>query len=110
MGTPATGMISDTRIACQLEFQISAHKGGDQWKGNTDRYIIPVVLAAHALFTWAGRHSDPITKERCEAAVGFGLTTWDREGAEVDNKKARKVAAKAAAAAAAANKEAPPKK
>ena len=38
----------DFRIAGQSEFQFSS-KGGDQWKGKTERYFMSVVPAAYPL-------------------------------------------------------------
>ena len=50
MGPLAPGRIFDNKIADQSEFQFSSHKGGDQWKGNTERYLMSVVPAVHAIF------------------------------------------------------------
>ena len=44
----------DYRIVGQPEFQFSS-KGGDQWKGKTERYFTSVVPAVYPLFEWAGR-------------------------------------------------------
>ena len=29
----SNGRIFDSKVACQSDFQLSGHKGGDQWKG-----------------------------------------------------------------------------
>ena len=39
MGTLATGRVFDMKITGQADFQFSC-KGGDQWKGKTERYLI----------------------------------------------------------------------
>ena len=49
MGSLASGRIFDLKIAGQDDFQFSS-KGGDQWKGKTERYLISVVPACYALF------------------------------------------------------------
>ena len=74
----------DNKIAGQPDFQFSA-KGGDQWKGKVERYLISQVAACYALFHWAERQSQPITQARFEEAVGYGLTVWGREGGEKDH-------------------------
>ena len=73
MGSLASGRVFDLKIAGQGDFQFSS-KGGDQWKGKAERYLISCVPAVHALFQWAERQSEPITQERYEESVGFGLT------------------------------------
>ena len=85
MGPLATGRIFDNKIAGQSEFQFSSHKGGDQWKGKTERYLMSVVPAVHAIFSWAEKEENPITQERYELAVGDGLTTYDRDGLPTDH-------------------------
>ena len=85
MGPLATGRIFDNKIAGQSEFQFNSHKGGDQWKGKTERYLMSVVPAAYAIFTWAEKQEVPITQEKYEEAVGLGLTTWDRDSTEKDH-------------------------
>ena len=84
VGPLATGRIFDNKIAGQSESQLSTRKGGDQWKGKTERYLISVVPAVHAIFQWAGREADVITQDRYEQAVGDGLCTWDRDGVKTD--------------------------
>jgi hypothetical protein len=74
----------DYRIAGQSEFQFSS-KGGDQWKGKTERYLMSMVPAAHAILEWAERQTEPISQKLYEQAVGEGLTTWDRDGNAVDH-------------------------
>jgi len=74
----------DYRIAGQAEFQFSS-KGGDQWKGKTERYLMSVVPAVHPLLEWAERQSEPISELLYAQAVGEGLTTWDREGTPTDH-------------------------
>ena len=49
MGSLASGRIFDMKIAGQNDFQFSS-KGGDQWKGKAERYMISAVPAVHALF------------------------------------------------------------
>jgi hypothetical protein len=69
----------DFRIAGQAEFQFSS-KGGDQWKGKTERYLMAVVPAIYPLLEWAERQDEPIEQALYEQAVGEGLTSWDRDG------------------------------
>ena len=78
----SNGRVFDNKIACQADFQLSGHKGGDQWKGKTERYMISVVPAMHAILQWAERRTEPITQELFEKVVGEQLTTWDNNGAE----------------------------
>ena len=87
MGSLASGRVFDLKIAGQQDFQFSA-KGGDQWKGKTERYFISAVPAVHALFQWAERQNEPVTPERYAAAVGLQLTTWGRDGDENDHSSA----------------------
>ena len=84
MGTLATGRVFDNKIAGQSDFQFSA-KGGDQWKGKVERYLISQAPACHALFYWAERQSQPITQTKFEEAVGYGLTVWGRDGDEKEH-------------------------
>ena len=63
MGTLTTGRRFDMKIAGQNDFQFSS-KGGDQWKGKAQRYMISAVPAAHALLQWAERQSEVITQAR----------------------------------------------
>ena len=72
------------KIASQSDFQFNA-KGGDQWKGKTERYMISMVPALHALIQWAERQNEPVTPVRLAGAVGLGLTTWNRDGDETDH-------------------------
>ena len=85
MGPLATGRIFDTKIAGQPVFQFSSHKGGDQWKGKTESYLMSVVPAVHAIFAWAEKQEVSITQARYEEAIGRGLTTYDREGFGTDH-------------------------
>ena len=75
----------DTKIAGQSHFQFSSHKGSDQWKGKTERYMMSVVPAVHAIFAWAEKQESPITQTRYEEPVGYGLCTYDRDGVETDH-------------------------
>lgn len=84
-GHLATGRILDNKIAGQPEFQFSTHKGGEQWKGKTERYLMSVVPAVYAIFTWPEKQELPITQEKYEGTVGLGLSTWDRDGNETDH-------------------------
>ena len=78
----ANGRVFDNKIACQADFQLSSNKGGDQWKGKTERYMISVVPAMHAILQWAERQTEPISQEHLERVVGSQLTTWDNNGNE----------------------------
>ena len=73
IGTLPSGRVFDSKIAGQTEFQFSSHKGSDQWKGKTERYMMSVVPAVHAIFAWAEKQEGPISQERYEEAVGKGL-------------------------------------
>ena len=84
MGSLASGRIFDMKIAGQNDFQFSS-KGGDQWKGKAERYMISAVPAVHALFQWAERQTEPVTEQRYQAAVGMQLTTWSRDGDETNH-------------------------
>ena len=85
IGTLPSGRVFDSKIAGQPEFQFSSHKGSDQWKGKTERYMMSVVPAVHAIFAWAEKQEGPISQERYEEAVGQGLCTYDRDGTETDH-------------------------
>ena len=76
---------SSARSANWQSSQISSHKGGDQWKGKTERYLMSVVPAVCAILAWAEKEEDPITQGRYELAVGAGLTTYDRAGYPTDH-------------------------
>ena len=82
-GTLASCRAFDMKIAGQTDFQFSS-KGGDQWRGKAERYMISQVPAVHALFQWAERQTEAITQERYEAVVGLQLTPWSRDGDETD--------------------------
>ena len=87
IGTLSPGRIFDMKIASHSDFQFSA-KGGDQWKGKAERYMISTVPAVHGLFHWAGRQTEPITPERLAAVIGLRLTTWDRDNNETNHTQA----------------------
>ena len=46
-----------------------------------ERYLISKVPALHMLLQWAEREEGVITDDLLAAAVGDGLTEWDRDGA-----------------------------
>ena len=78
MGSLASGRVFDLKIAGQGDFQFSS-KGGDQWKGKTERYLISCVPAVHALLQRVERQTQTITEEQFTAAVGLQLTSWTRD-------------------------------
>ena len=73
MGPLATGRIFDNKIAGQPEFQFNSHKGGDQWKGKTERYLISVVPAVHAIFQWPRGKLSPSPRKDTRRQLDSGL-------------------------------------
>ena len=74
------GRAFDDRLCGQPEFQFNGSKGGDAWRGKTERYFISKVPALHMLLQWAERQEGVITDDLLAEAVGDGLTEWDRDG------------------------------
>ena len=78
------GRAFDDRLYGQLEFQFNFSKGGDSWKGKIERHFFSKVPAIHMLLQWVEREESPITGASLAAAVGDGLTEWDRDGSSRD--------------------------
>ena len=76
----STGRAFDDRLCGQVEFQFNESKGGDSWCGKVERFFISKSPALHMMLQLAEREEGVITDKMLAAAVGDGLTEWDRDG------------------------------